>query len=379
MVPTMDQITRETKTATSDAGSKTGASGSSGRSGLGRRLLLIAGPVVLVAVALILYFRGGGTVSEADSYVGAPNVAITPQVAGQVVEVDVAENQPVREGALLFRLDPEPYRIAVDQAKAQLQETREKLNGLVLDTKQAQAGVQQAQADVTYAQAQFDRATSLVQTGVGTRQEADSARRDLRVAQDQLQAAQASANSTLAQLGGSADTPIESQATYLEAKAALETAERNLRLATVTAPFDGIATQVDNIAVGSFLTAAKPAFTLVSTKAWVDANLKETDLAHVKVGDAVDVVVDNYPDLTLKGRVESVAPASGSVFSLLPAQNASGNWVKVVQRIPVRISLDGVPDGVILRVGSSATVSIETGYRRTPATLWKDVRGVVGL
>ncbi|KTQ91210.1 hemolysin secretion protein D [Aureimonas ureilytica] len=373
----MDQINRSDNLASSGGGASDAAPRQ--RSNTLRRVLLLAGPIVLIAVALLLYFRGGGTVSEADSYIGAPNVAITPEVAGQVVEVDVSENQRVADGAVLFRLDPEPYQIAVDQAKAQLQQTEEKLKGLVLTYKQAEAEVQQTQADVTYAQQQFDRATNLAQTGVGTRQEADSARRDLRVAKDQLVAAQASASSTLAQLGGSADTPLEAQATYLEAKAALESAERNLRLATVTAPFAGIATQVDNIAVGSYLTGGKPAFTLVSTNAWVDANLKETDLVHVKVGDAVDVVVDNYPDLVLKGRVQSIAPASGSVFSLLPAQNASGNWVKVVQRIPVRVALENVPDNIVLRVGASATVSIQTGYHRTAGTLWDDIKGVVGL
>ncbi|RIY03458.1 HlyD family secretion protein [Aureimonas flava] len=378
----MDQVNRRIEEGGDDAATAGDAPAqpkAERRSPWRRRLLLGAGPVVLVVVALVLYFRGGGTVSEADSYVGAPNVTITAQVAGQVVEVDVAENQRVAEGAVLFRLDPEPFQIAVNQAKAQLQETREKLQGLVLTYRQAEAEVQQNQADVTYAQQQFDRASSLVDSGVGTRSDADAARRDLRVAQDQLVAARASASSTLAQLGGSADTPTEQQATYLQAQAALQSAERDLRLATVTAPFAGIATQVDNIAVGSYLTAGRSAFTLVSTDAWVDSNLKETDLVHVKVGDEADVVVDNYPDLVLRGKVASVAPASGSVFSLLPAQNASGNWVKVVQRIPVRVTLDDVPDGVALRVGSSATVSIETGYHRTPQTLWDDVLGLVGL
>ena len=377
----MDQIDRRTPQSANAMSTPRDEPGPTApkRTNWRRRLLLIAGPIVLVVVALFLYFNGGETVSEDDSYIGAPNVAITPQVAGQVVEVDVSENQRVADGVVLFRLDPQPYQIAVDQAKAQLQEAEEELKGLLLTYSQAEAEVKQNQADVTYAQEQFDRANSLVQSGVGTRQDADAARRDLRVAKDQLVAAQASASSTLAQLGGSADTPIESQAIYLAAQAALESAERNLRLATVTAPFAGIATQVDNIAVGSYLTGGKPAFTLVSTDAWVDANLKETDLVHVQVGDPVDVVVDNYPSLLLKGRVQSVAPASGSVFSLLPAQNASGNWVKVVQRIPVRISLENVPDNITLRVGSSATVSIHTGYHRTLATLWDDIRSVVGL
>lgn len=344
-----------------------------------RKILLLAGPIVAVIVVLLIYFSGGSTVSEADSYVGAPNVTIVTQVAGQVIRIDAVENGRVAEGDTLFQLDPEPYRIAADRADAQLQAVREKLTGLELTYRQAVATIAQYQADAAYAQTELDRAQELRQSGVGTQQAVDEARRNLRVAQDQLIAGQDAASSTLASLGGSADTPIEKQAEYLQGLAARELAQRNLRLATVTAPFDGIATQVDNIQRGTYLTPGQAAFTLVASSAWVDANIKETDLAHVKVGDRVGIVVDNYPDLELTGRVASVAPASGSVFSLLPPQNASGNWVKVVQRIPVRVDIDNLPDDVQLRVGSSATVTIHTGYRRTPGTLLRDIAGFVNL
>ncbi|MCL8000363.1 HlyD family secretion protein [Brucella sp. 21LCYQ03] len=344
-----------------------------------RPLLLVAGPIVAIIIAFFIYFTGGRTVSENDSYVGAPNVTIVTQVSGRVTQIEAKENEPVATRSVLFQIDPDLYRIALDQAKAQVQAAREKLDGLALTYKQNMAAVEQAEADVTYAQGELDRAQQLRQTGVGTVQAAEEARRNLRVAQDQRIAAQDAANSTLALLGGSVDIPIEQQAEYQQAIALQEKAEWNLSQATVHAPFDGIATQVDNIQIGTYLVPGQAAFTLVSTESWVDANIKETDLAHIKVGNSVDIVVDNYPDLKLQGRVASISPASGSVFSLLPPQNASGNWVKVVQRIPVRISIDDRPDDILLRVGSSATVTVHTEYRRTLKTLLADLASIVNL
>ncbi|MCX2699426.1 HlyD family secretion protein [Ochrobactrum chromiisoli] len=341
--------------------------------------LLILGPIVAIIVALVIYFTGGRTVSENDSYVGAPNVTIVPQVSGRVTKVEVGENEPVLANSTLFQIDPDLYRFALDQAKAQVQAAKEKLAGLSLTYQQNLAAVKQAEADVVYAQGEYDRSQQLLKDGVGTTQASDAARRQLQVAQDQRIAAQDAASSTLALLGGSAEIPIEQQSDYLQAMAIQEKAEWDLRQTTVVAPFSGIATQVDNIQVGTFLQPGQAAFTLVSADSWIDANIKETDLAHVKIGDAVDIVVDNYPDLQLKGRVASISPASGSVFSLLPPQNASGNWVKVVQRIPVRITIHNRPEDIILRVGSSANVTIQTNYRRTLQTLVDDLASIVNL
>ncbi|TPF74898.1 HlyD family secretion protein [Brucella gallinifaecis] len=344
-----------------------------------RPVLLIAGPIIAIIIALVIYFTGGRTVSEDDSYVGAPNITIVSQVSGRVIDVEAQENGHVSVNSTLFKIDPALYRIALDQSKAQVQAVREKLAGLAQTYKQNLAAVEQAEADVTYAQGEFDRAQQLRQTGVGTVQAVDAARRSLRVAQDQRLAAQDAASSTLALLGGSVNIPIEQQAEYLQAMAMQEKAEWNLSQTTILAPFDGITTQVSNIQIGTYLEPGQAAFTLVSEKSWIDANIKETDLAHVKVGDPVDIVVDNYPDLQLKGRVASISPASGSVFSLLPPQNASGNWVKVVQRIPVRITIDNRPEDILLRVGSSANVTIYTNYKRTLKTLITDLASIVNL
>lgn len=344
-----------------------------------RRTLLIAGPVVAVAIGLWLYFSGGTYISEDDSYVGAPDVTLTPQVSGQVTRVAVGPNQAVKQGDPLFEIDPEPFQIQLDRANAALVEASEKLNGLVLTYNQQQAGVAQAKDDVTYAQQQFDRVSALLQDKVATQAQFDQGQRALEVAKQAERAAEAGAASTLAELGGSIDRPIEKRAPYLAAKAQVELAERNVRLTRVLAPFDGTVTQVENIEPGSFLAAGEAAFTLIGSDAWIDANIKETDLTHIKVGDPVTVVLDTYPDQPLKGEVQSIAPASGSVFALLPPQNASGNWVKVVQRMPVRIKITEAADGIVMRDGASATVSIDTGYHRTLGTLWRDLTGLVGI
>lgn len=344
-----------------------------------RRTLLIAGPVVAILIGLWLYLGGGQYVTEDDSYVGAANVTITPQVSGQVTRVAVGTNQLVTQGELLFEIDPEPFEIALDQANATLAEAAEKLRGLILTYNQDQANVAQTKADVTFAQQEFDRVSTLVQEKVETQASFDQAQRALRVAQQAQRAAESGAAAVLAELGGSVDKPIEQHAAYLAAKAQVELAERNVRLTKVQAPFAGTVTQVENVQPGTFLTVGQSAFTLIGSDTWVDANIKETDLTHIKVGDPATVVLDSYPEQTLAAEVQSITPASGSVFALLPAQNASGNWVKVVQRMPVRLKITKADPNVVMRDGASATVSIDTGYHRTLGTLWRDLAGVAGL
>jgi membrane fusion protein (multidrug efflux system) len=344
-----------------------------------RRALLTAGPVAVLGVSLWLYLSGGQYVSEDDSYVGAPNVTITPQVSGQVTRVAVVQNQTVQAGDLLFEIDPQPFQISLDQANAELEQVSEKLQGLVLTYRQQQAVVAQANADVTFAQQQFDRINTLVQDRVATRAAFDQAQKELRVAQQTKLGAESGADATLAQLGGNIDKPLEQHAAYLAARAQVLLAERNVRLTRVLAPFAGTVTQVENVQPGTFLATGQAAFSLIGSDSWVEANLKETDLTHIRVGAPATVVLDSYPDAVLQAEVQSLAPASGSVFALLPAQNASGNWVKVVQRVPVRLKIVKPHPDVVMRDGVSATVSINTGYHRSLATLWRDLKGMVGL
>lgn len=341
--------------------------------------LLWFGPVAVAGFGAWFYMSGGSIISEDDAYIGARNVAVNSSVPGKIVRVNVKDNQSVSQGDELFSIDPQPYLIAVNQARAQLQSARDQLNALLITYKQNTAAASQAQADVAYAESELSRAQALLHSSVGTQQAVDEATRNLKVARDQLTATQDAASSTLASLGGDVDSPVESRASYLQSAANLQLAERNLKLTNVTAPFSGIVTQVDSVQTGSFLSEGQPAFMLVSTDVWITANLKETDLVHVRNGDEVLVDVDNYPGRIFKGVVSSIAPASGTVFSLLPAQNASGNWIKVVQRIPIRINIEDLKEAPELRVGSSATVNIRTNYHRSLNTLLRDIKAVAGL
>ena len=345
-----------------------------------RRLLLIAGPIVVLAGALALYLSGGRFVSEEDSYIGAANVAVNAQVVGQVVRVAVGENQAVKKGDLLFEIDPEPYRIALASANAQLGVVKNQIASL-LDTYRAQlAEIEEAQANLTYARSQLGRAQDLAGRAITSQASLEAAQRDEQVASDTLKSAQQTLQGLAAQLGGNPSGSVEQQAQFLQAKAAVDSAERNLRLTSVMAPFDGVATQVDSIQVGEYLNPGQAAFNLVSTRdVWVEANIRETDLTFVEVGNPVSVSVDSYPDIVITGAVETISPASGAVFALLPPQNATGNWVKVVQRVPVRVSLRLEPNSPVLRAGMSATVSIDTGRKRTFSGLWGDLRKLVGL
>ncbi|CAA2138756.1 Multidrug resistance protein MdtN [Hyphomicrobium sp. ghe19] len=344
-----------------------------------RRTLLILGPLVAIGIGLWLYLTGGTYVSEEDSYVHAANVTINPQVAGQVSRVAVGPNELVKEGQLLFVIDPEPFQITLDEANANLATVSQTLRGRVATYKQNLADVDQSKADVVYAKQEFERISALVKDAVATEAQFDQAQKALRVAQQSVRAAESSAASTLADLGGNIGLPIEQHASYLAAKAKVALAERNVRLTRILAPFAGTATRVENIQPGSYLTVGAAAFSLIGSDTWVDANIKETDLTHIKVGDPATIVLDSYPGQTLQAKVQSITPASGSVFALIPAQNASGNWVKVVQRMPVRLVVTKPDPNVVMRDGASATVSIDTGYHRTLRTLWRDLTGLVGF
>jgi membrane fusion protein (multidrug efflux system) len=296
-------------------------------------------------------------------------------VNGLVVRVNVQQNQHVEAEATLFVIDPEPYQIAVDGARAQLGLARAQVESQVATYRSRQRQVEQAQASLTYAEQQLQRVEELLPRGAATQAQRDAARRDEDVARAALQSAQSEAQAALAQIGGNGDLPIERRPQYLAAEANLRTAERNLSLTTVRAPFAGIVTNVNAIDVGAFVAAGQQTISMVAVnQPWVETNLRETDLTHVRVGNPAEVEVDAFPGHIFRGRVESINPASGAVFSLIPPQNASGNWVKVVQRIPVRIHIERREDDPVLRNGMSATVRIDTGYQRTAGTLWRDIR-----
>lgn len=336
--------------------------------------LLILGPVLAIAVALTIYFSGGRYVSEENSYIGAATIAVAPQVSGLVTEINVSQNQNVDTGARLFRIDPEPYQIAVDGARAQLGITHDQIAAGIETYRSRQEQVKQAQASLLYAKQELQRTAQLVSRGAATQQQLDAMTRDEQVAARALTSAQADAAAALAQIGGDGDKPIEQRPQYLAAEAKLRDAERNLRLTEVKAPFAGVVTNVNTIDIGAYLAAGQQAMSLVAIQnAWADSNVRETDLTYVRPGDSATVDVDTYPDRPFRAHVQTINPATGAVFALIPPQNASGNWVKVVQRVPVRVAIDHREGDPMLREGLSAAVTIDTGNRRTLSTLWRDI------
>jgi membrane fusion protein, multidrug efflux system len=336
------------------------------------RPLLMLGGILVVAVASGAYWLTGGRyVSIDDTYVRAAKETIATDVSGIVASVPVHEGQRVKKGEVLLRLDPRQFQIAVEGAKANLGGISSDLNAMKVDYQRMLRDVEVKQSQVQSDQAEFDRFANLVKGGGVTRSEYDNMRFKLAADQQGVQALKTTAEVQLAKLGGNPDVDIHTMADYRQAQAKLDEAQRQLDHSVIYAPFDGIVTQVDTVQPGMYLAASTAAFGIVSTEnVWVEANPKETELTWVKVGDPVDVTVDTYPGRTWKAEVESIAPNSGSEFSVLPAQNTSGNWVKVVQRIPVRIRVERQPGDPELRAGMSVEAEIDTGHRRTLADLF---------
>lgn len=330
------------------------------------RPLLMLGGIAAVAVgAAGFWLSGGGVVSIDNAYVRAGKLAVATDVSGIVQEVAVKEGDHVRRGDVLFRLDPRPFEIALDGAEANLAQVALQMEAAKRDYQRMRRDIEAKQAQVQSDEASYERYANLVKGGAVTRAEYDDARFRLAADKAMVESLKVQAQVQLARLGGDPDMDVTRTPEYLKARAQVEEAQRQLDHATVRAPFDAIATQVDQVQPGTYLGASVAAFGLVSTDhVWVEANPKETDLTYVRPGDPARVSVDTYPGRVWQGTVESIAPGSGSEFSILPAQNASGNWVKVVQRIPLRVKLDRHPGDPDLRSGMSVVVDIDTGHTR---------------
>jgi membrane fusion protein (multidrug efflux system) len=347
-----------------------------GRSRL-RLVLMLGGIFGLLIAGGDFWLRGGRYVSSDDSYLQAPKLMVSTDISGIVTSVEVHQGQQVKAGDVLFRVDPAQYRIALDAARANLAQIKLSLEAAKQDYLRIQSDIGAQQARIALAQANFDRTASLIKTAAETRANYDQTRYTLEAAQKTLASLNQQAEEALTKLGGNANLNVEQHPQYLQAKAQVDEAQREFDHTVVRAPFAGIVTEVDALQPGTYLVAQTAALTntgaigLVGTdQMWVDSNIKETDLAYVKVGDPVDVTIDAYPNYTWHGKVASIYPASGSEFSILPAQNSSGNWVKVVQRIPVRIDLERRADDPALRIGMTAAVSIDTGHQRKLSDLW---------
>jgi membrane fusion protein (multidrug efflux system) len=322
-------------------------------------------PLALV-VGAYWYVSGGQVVSMDDAYVEADKVGVSTDVAGIVKDVEVTENQHVEARQILYRLDDLPFRLALDRADAQVGTVRDSLNALKASYRDMQSQIQQAQNDINYFDTEYHRQQDLLTAHVASQSTFDTARRSLQNAQQKLASLTQQLGGIAANLDEDPAGPVEKNPRYLDAVAQRDEAARQLAHTAVKAPFAGIVTNVPSIAPGKYLQASMTAFYLVAVDhVWVVANPKETELTYVRTAQSATVAVDTYPDIEWRGDIESINPAAAQEFSLLPAQNTSGNWVKVVQRIPVRVRVD-VSDKSLppLRAGMSVEVDVDTGHRR---------------
>ena len=336
-----------------------------------RRIAMIWGVTAVVATSLTLWLTGGRYVSTDDAYVHAAKLMVSTDVSGLVQDVDVKEGQHIKAGQVLFRLDPKPFKIALANAKAALAQTVQDAESTRATYKSMIGQMAAQQAQVNLAQITFNRYVALVKANAIAPSQLDTARGTLQSAQATLTSLKQTADVQLAKLNGNPELPAQQTPAYMKAQADVDEMQRQLDHSVVRAPFDGIVSEVDSLQPGTLVISAMSAFTttsavgIVSEKnLWIEADMKETDLTYVREGDPATVTVDTYGGCTWQGHVSTVSAASDSAFSALPAENTSGNWVKVVQRIPAKIALDKSSCSEPLRAGMSTTVSIDTGKRR---------------
>ena len=346
---------------------------------LTRFTLLALAPVVAILVGGYYYAIGGRYVSTENAYVKTDKVAISTDIDGRVIKVSVVDNQLVDLGDLLFSLDPEPYRIELSETESQLRQVRSEVEALRASLRQQRQELNKAEIDITYWRREFERQKQLIKKGHASKSKYDLALHDLELAQQQANSIREEINEVIANLNGHPDAPSELHPRYMEAKARRDEAELNLRRAEIGAPIAGIVTRM-TLQPGEYVEEGTPVFSIVQVHhPWVEANLKETDLANVRVGQAATITVDAYPGALWNATIQSISPATGAEFSLLPPQNATGNWVKVVQRIPVKLVIDQPqPNGVPpLRAGMSVEVRIDTLHEREMPSFVKSSVGWV--
>ena len=336
-----------------------------------RFLLMVVLPIVAIAVGLTLYLNGGRYVGTDDAYVGAQKVLVTPDISGKIQKVVVKEGQLVKQGDELFEIDPVPFQLAVDDAKAQLMQAKTTYDNLRANIKIYGQMADLAQQGIDLKQRDVERKQALVNNKYGSQLDLDNASTAFVTAGAQAQFVKQQLSNAKTQLLGNPDLPLEEFPPYAQAKAKLDTAERNLDHTVLRAPMGGVATQVEQIQLGRFVTAGMPVFSIIDVAhPWVDANPKESDLTHVTEGQPVTLEVDAFPDHVFKGTIGSISPGPAAQCAILPPQNATGNFVKVVQRVPVRIYFDESDTYVKkLKAGMSVYATIDTGHKRSLAGL----------
>lgn len=333
--------------------------------GLIRFVLMVVLPLTLVIYGASLWAQGLRYISTENAYVKANLVAVSADISGRVIEINVADNQEVRRGEVLFRIDPRDYQLAVQAKLAELDSVKTEIEAMRAEYRAGQRETEELREQVSFLEREYKRARELADRGVGTAQKLDEAQHQLSLARRTLTTKEQSNRTVLAELGGDADIPVEQHPKYQTVVAQYDRAELDQSRTTVLAPADGYVSNV-NLRLGEYVRTGTPVFSMVENhEMWVEANLKETQLTHITVGQHATLVADAFPDVTYQAKVDSISPATGAEFALLPPQNASGNWVKVVQRVPTRLVVQTEPDQPRLRAGMTVSVSIDTERRRT--------------
>ena len=333
--------------------------------GIIRFVLMLVVPIIGIIYGAGIWAESLRYITTENAYIKSHVMAVSADVSGRVVEINASDNKAIKKGDVLFRIDPHPYQLEVDAVLAQMDDVKLEIRAKKMAYRAGLQAVEESREALRYMDQEHKRAIELTKRGVGTTARRDAALHDLEMARQQLKTRQDKNQMVLAELGGNPNRPANQDPKYIKLLSEHGMAQLDLDRTAIRAPADGTASNV-RLRLGEYVTVAKPVFALVeSGETWIEANLKETQLTHLELGQDATVVADAYSDDTYKAVVESISPATGAEFALLPPQNASGNWVKVVQRIPVRLRIVAEEGRKPLRAGMTVTVSIDSERERS--------------